>query len=69
MDLQDSYFDLLQDSRLTSPVKDLAPRKPPELMGFETFKKSIKPEDLDPENFKTPINQSNDKQAKAQKKG
>lgn len=50
MDKEDSYFDMLNDSVSPhSPQKDVAHRKPPPLMGYETFKKAIKPEILDKE--------------------
>lgn len=55
MNIQDSYFDQLDDSKDSYGDKEAVTRVPPALMGFETFKKNIKPEDLAPEIFKTPI--------------
>lgn len=49
MDLGDSYFDMLQESRTPSPIKEVTPLLPPPLMGFNTFTKNTKPEVIEPE--------------------
>lgn len=57
---QDSYFDLLEDSKLSSPRPKVASRVAPREMSYESFKKNIQPDDLDSENFNTARKETNE---------